>query len=212
MAPDPSLVHKTFILLSSKPITTPALLIHPPLTEPANLAQTQCQSLTSSSSPASGSSSIPSPVEGRGGPGQTHLLRDTPHLYSHPADLGNRLTELTKTVSRLQSEVAGVQRAVVEAGPCRPPRGASILSRYITRVRNSFQNLGPPIPETPELTTGGTQGSSESGLPDAGGAQAPASGESGPSSPAHVLVHREQESEGAGDLPQEADLGVEEGT
>ncbi|CAI9153266.1 unnamed protein product [Rangifer tarandus platyrhynchus] len=130
-------------------------------------------------------------------------------------DLGNRLTELTKTVSRLQSEVAGVQRAVVEAGPRRPPGGASILSRYITRVRNSFQNLGPPIPETPELTVPamvGTQGSSERGLPDARGAQAPASGESAPSSPAHVLVHREQESEGAGDLPQEADLGAEEGT
>ncbi|DAA21979.1 TPA: short transient receptor potential channel 2 homolog [Bos taurus] len=130
-------------------------------------------------------------------------------------DLGNRLTELTKTVSRLQSEVAGVQRAVVEAGPRRPPGGASVLSRYITRVRNSFQNLGPPIPETPELTvpaTVGTQESSETGLPDAGGAQAPASGESGPSSPAHVLVHREQESEGAGDLPQEADLGAKEGT
>ncbi|KAM7235937.1 hypothetical protein CapIbe_013123 [Capra ibex] len=130
-------------------------------------------------------------------------------------DLGNRLTELTKTVSRLQSEVAGVQRAVVEAGPCRPPGGASILSRYITRVRNSFQNLGPPIPETPELTvpvTVGTQESSETGLPDAGGAQAPASGESGPSSPAHILVHREQESEGAGDLPQETDLGAKEGT
>ena len=108
-------------------------------------------------------------------------------------------------MSRLQSEVAGVQRAVVEAGPRRPPGGASILSRYITRVRNSFQNLGPPIPETPELTvpvTVGTQESSETGLPVAGGAQAPASGESGPSSPAHVLVHREQESEGAGDLPQ----------
>uniref|UniRef100_A0A4W2EE95 Ion transport domain-containing protein n=1 Tax=Bos indicus x Bos taurus TaxID=30522 RepID=A0A4W2EE95_BOBOX len=130
-------------------------------------------------------------------------------------DLGNRLTELTKTVSRLQSEVAGVQRAVVEAGPRRPPGGASVLSRYITRVRNSFQNLGPPIPETPELTVPaivGTQESSEIGLPDAGGAQAPASGESGPSSPAHVLVHREQESEGAGDLPQEADLGAKEGT
>ena len=108
-----------------------------------------------------------------------------------------------------------MQRAVVEAGPRQPPGGASILSRYITRVRNSFQNLGPPIPETPELTvpaTGGTQGSSERGLLDAGGAQAPASGESAPSSPAHVLVHREQESEGAGDLPQEEDLGAEVGT
>ena len=82
-------------------------------------------------------------------------------------------------------------------------------------MRNSFQNLDLPIPEALELTVPvmvGTQGSSETGLPDAGGAQAPASGESGPSSLAHVLVHREQESEGAGDLPQEADLGAEEGT
>ena len=108
-----------------------------------------------------------------------------------------------------------MQWAVVEAGPRQPPGGASILSHYIIRVHNSFQNLGPPIPETLELTVPaivGTQGSSDTGLLDAGGAQAPASGESGPFSPAHVLVNREQESEGAGDLPQEADLGVEEGT
>ncbi|XP_025784595.1 short transient receptor potential channel 2-like [Puma concolor] len=126
-------------------------------------------------------------------------------------DLGNRLTELTKTVSRLQSEVAGVRRTLEEGGTPRPPGGASVLSRYITRVRNSFQNLGPPIPEAPELTVPGlvgTQVSSETGLQDAGGARTPASGESGPSSPAHVLVHREQESEAAGDLPQEEDLGI----
>uniref|UniRef100_A0A9L0TTI6 Transient receptor potential cation channel subfamily C member 2 n=1 Tax=Equus caballus TaxID=9796 RepID=A0A9L0TTI6_HORSE len=126
-------------------------------------------------------------------------------------DLGNRLTELTKTVSRLQSEVAGVRRTLAEGGTPRPPAGASILSRYITRVRNSFQNLGPPIPETPELTVPGTMeahGSSETELQDAEGARTPASGESGPSSPTHVLVHREQESEGAGDLPQEEYLGT----
>ncbi|XP_008565208.1 PREDICTED: short transient receptor potential channel 2-like [Galeopterus variegatus] len=126
-------------------------------------------------------------------------------------DLGNRLTELTKTVSRLQSEVAGVRRNLAEGGTLRPPDGASILSRYITRVRNSFQNLGPPTPETLELTvpgTVGTQISSESGLQDTGGAGTPASGESGCSSQAHVLVHREQEAEGAGDPPQEEDLGA----
>ncbi|XP_008515837.2 protein XNDC1N isoform X2 [Equus przewalskii] len=126
-------------------------------------------------------------------------------------DLGNRLTELTKTVSRLQSEVAGVRRTLAEGGTPRPPAGASILSRYITRVRNSFQNLGPPIPETPELTVPGTMeahGSSETELQDAEGARTPASGESGPSSPTQVLVHREQESEGAGDLPQEEYLGT----
>ncbi|XP_028372719.1 putative short transient receptor potential channel 2-like protein isoform X2 [Phyllostomus discolor] len=130
-------------------------------------------------------------------------------------DLGNRLTELTKTVSRLQSEVAGVQRTLAEGGTRRPPEGASILSRYITRVRNSFQNLGPPIPETPELTVPGIVGaqiSSETGLQDAGGAGTPDPGEPGPPSPAHVLVHRQQDSEGAGDLPQEEDLGTREGS
>lgn len=40
----------------------------------------------------------------------------------------------------------------------------------------------------------------------------PASGESDPSSPAHVLVHREQESEAEGDLPWEEDLGVKGGS
>ncbi|KAK2491629.1 hypothetical protein MC885_005353 [Smutsia gigantea] len=133
----------------------------------------------------------------------------SPYRYPTP-DLGNRLTELTKTVSRLQSEVASVRRILAEGGTPRPPDGASVLSRYITRVRNSFQRLGSPIPEIPELMGPGivgTQESSEFGLQDAGGAGTPASGESGPSSPAHVLVHREQESQGAGDLPQGEDLG-----
>ncbi|XP_071074336.1 protein XNDC1N isoform X1 [Dasypus novemcinctus] len=128
-------------------------------------------------------------------------------------DLGNRLTELTKTVSRLQSEVAGVRRTLAEGGTPRPPDGASILSRYITRVRNSFQNLGPPIPETPEPAMPGIVGaqvSSETAPQDPGGARTPASKESGPSSPALVLVHREQEAEGAGDLPQEEGLGTKE--
>uniref|UniRef100_A0A8C5KPH9 Short transient receptor potential channel 2 n=1 Tax=Jaculus jaculus TaxID=51337 RepID=A0A8C5KPH9_JACJA len=126
-------------------------------------------------------------------------------------DLGNRLTELTKTVSRLQSEVASVQRTLVSGGAPRPPDGASILSRYITRVRNSFQNLGAPIPETPELAVPGIMGtevSSETGLNAAGQGEAPASREPRPASPAHVLVHREQEALGAGDLPPEEDLGT----
>lgn len=138
------------------------------------------------------------------------LPRPTP-----PQDLGNRLTELTKTVPRLQSEVAGVQRTLVEGRLRRPPDGASILCRSITRVCNSFQNLGPPIPENPALTVPGivgTQVSSETGLQDAGRARTPAPGESGPSSLAHVLGHREQESEGAGDVPQEEDLGTKEGS
>ncbi|KAM5224662.1 LOW QUALITY PROTEIN: short transient receptor potential channel 2-like [Hipposideros larvatus] len=132
---------------------------------------------------------------------------------TRPKDLGNRLTDLTKTVSRLQSEVANVRLILAEGTP-RPPCGASILSRYITGVRNSFQNLGPPIPETPELTVPGivgTQVASETGLQDPGGAGTPASSEPGPSSPAHVLVHREQESEGAGDLPQAEGLETKGG-
>ncbi|KAM6158386.1 short transient receptor potential channel 2 [Rhynchocyon petersi] len=130
-------------------------------------------------------------------------------------DLGNRLTELTKTVSQLQNEVAGVRWTLAEGGTPQPPEGASILSRYITRVRNSFQNLGPPIPETPELTMPGvleTQRPSETEPQDAGRARTPASGRSGPSSPTHVLVHREQEAEGNGDLSQEEGLGIKEGS
>ena len=108
-----------------------------------------------------------------------------------------------------------MQRTLVEGGTRRSPEGASILSRYITRVRSSFQNLGPPIPEAPELTVPGivgTQISSETGLQDTRGAGTPGSGESGPSSPAPVLVHRGQDSTQAGDLPQEEDLGTKEGS
>nr|XP_035120273.1 short transient receptor potential channel 2 [Callithrix jacchus] len=128
-------------------------------------------------------------------------------------DLGNRLTELTKTVSRLQSEVAGVRRTLAEGGTPRPPDGASVLSRCITQMRNSFQNLGPPIPETPELTGPrivGTQESSGTRRQDTGEVRTLASGESGPRSPAHVLVHRQQETEGAEDLPHREDSGTEE--
>ncbi|XP_035316535.1 short transient receptor potential channel 2 isoform X1 [Cricetulus griseus] len=125
-------------------------------------------------------------------------------------DLGTRLTELTKTVSRLQSEVASVQKTLAAGGTPRPPDGASILSRYITRVRNSFQNLGPPTPETPaELTMPGiveTEVSLEADLDAVGEAETPVSGEPSHSSPAHVLVHREQEADGAEDLPLEEGL------
>lgn len=97
---------------------------------------------------------------------------------------------------------------LVEGGTLQPHCGTSILSHYITRMHNSFQNLGPPIPETPELTVSevvGTPVSSETGLQDA-------EGESGSSSPAHVLVHREQESKGAGDLPLAEDLETKVGS
>ena len=113
-------------------------------------------------------------------------------------------------MSRLQSEVVSVQKTLAAGGAPRPPDGASILSRYITRVRNSFQNLGPPTPETPaELTMPGiveTEVSLGAGLDAIGEAETPASGESSHASPAHVLVHREQEAEGAGDLPLEEGL------
>lgn len=88
-------------------------------------------------------------------------------------------------------------------GPLRVTASSAAIS--ITRVCNSFQNLGPPIPATPELTVpgmAGTQVSSETGLQDAGGGGSPAPGKSGLSSSAHVLVHKQQESEGAGDLPR----------
>nr|XP_027798639.1 short transient receptor potential channel 2-like [Marmota flaviventris] len=165
-----------------------------------------------------GAGAGPGPGEGERGSYRLRVIKALVQRYIETArrefeetrrkDLGNRLTELTKTVSRLQSEVAGVRRNLAAGGMPRPPDGASILSRYITRVRNSFQNLGPPISETPELTMSGTVGiqdSLETGLQTAEEAGAPASRESGLSSPAHVLVHREQEEEGAGDLdPQEA--------
>lgn len=104
-----------------------------------------------------------------------------------------------------------MRRTLVEGGAPQPPAGASVLSRYITRVRNSFQNLAPPIPETPELVMPGmmeAQESQELGQKSVGGAQEPASGEPGPSSPAHVLVHREQEPEGIGELALERDVGA----
>lgn len=103
-----------------------------------------------------------------------------------------------------------MQKTLTAGGAPRPPDGASILSRYITRVRNSFQNLGPPTSDTPaELTMPGiveNEVSLEDGLEATGEAEAPASGEPSSSSSAHVLVHREQEAEAAGDLPLEEDL------
>ncbi|XP_051843418.1 protein XNDC1N isoform X3 [Antechinus flavipes] len=99
--------------------------------------------------------------EGEGGSYRVRVIKALVQRYIETArrefeesrrkDLGNRLTELTKTVSRLQSEVAGVRKTLTEGGTPRLPDGVSILSRYITRVRNSFQNLGPTIPETSEV-------------------------------------------------------------
>lgn len=103
-----------------------------------------------------------------------------------------------------------MQKTLAAGGTPRPPDGASILSRYITRVRNSFQNLGPPTPETPaQLTMPGiveTEVSVEAGLDATGEAGTLAAREPRPSSPAHVLVHREQEGEGPEDLPLEEGL------
>ncbi|KAM8812661.1 LOW QUALITY PROTEIN: short transient receptor potential channel 2-like [Rhynchonycteris naso] len=132
-------------------------------------------------------------------------------------ELGSRLTELTKTVFQLQSEVAGVWQTA-EGGTPQPPDGASIFGRYITKLHNRFQNLPSPGPiaETSELIvpgTVGTQVASETELEDTRGAGTPAPRESSPSSPAHVLVHRQQESEWAGDLPWGGGyLGTKEGS
>ncbi|XP_030055831.1 short transient receptor potential channel 2 isoform X2 [Microcaecilia unicolor] len=57
-------------------------------------------------------------------------------------DLGNRITELNKNVGRLQLEVKQLRRTVVENGlSVNPKDDASVLRRYIMKVRNSFQQF-----------------------------------------------------------------------
>lgn len=61
-----------------------------------------------------------------------------------PADLGNRLTELNKSVLRLHSEMKRLRHTVASNGPAAAPLdGASVLHKYIMKVRSSFQSFDP---------------------------------------------------------------------
>ncbi|CAJ0954766.1 unnamed protein product [Ranitomeya imitator] len=56
-------------------------------------------------------------------------------------DLGNRITELNKNVVRLQSEVKHLRRSLADTGTQVSARESeNVLSRYIMKVKNSFQN------------------------------------------------------------------------
>ncbi|XP_075054471.1 short transient receptor potential channel 2-like [Mixophyes fleayi] len=56
-------------------------------------------------------------------------------------DLGNRITELNKNVIRLQSEVKHLRRSLVEnGGQVTDKDNDHVLSRYIMKVKNSFQS------------------------------------------------------------------------
>ncbi|XP_053161976.1 short transient receptor potential channel 2-like [Hemicordylus capensis] len=60
---------------------------------------------------------------------------------SRRKDLGNRLTELNKSVLRLHSEMKHLRHTVAANGAAANPLdGASVLRKYIMKVRNSFQS------------------------------------------------------------------------
>lgn len=60
------------------------------------------------------------------------------------SDLGNRLTELNKSVVRLHTEMKHLRQSVANNGVASNPMdGASVLRKYIMKVRNSFQNYEP---------------------------------------------------------------------
>lgn len=89
-----------------------------------------------------------------------------------PTDLGNRLTELNKSVVRLHTEMKHLRQSVAVNGVASSPMdGASVLRKYIMKVRNSFQNFEP----------------------DMGG--------SGQGSPVEVVVHQDVPLVGEGALP-----------
>ncbi|XP_053552787.1 short transient receptor potential channel 2 homolog, partial [Bombina bombina] len=57
-------------------------------------------------------------------------------------DLGNRITELNKNVIRLQSEVKNMRRSLCDnKAPVSPSDNGNVLSHYIMKVKNSFQNF-----------------------------------------------------------------------
>ncbi|KAJ6664829.1 hypothetical protein lerEdw1_005801 [Lerista edwardsae] len=82
---------------------------------------------------------------------------------SRRKDLGNRLTELNKSVLRLHAEMKRLRHTVASNGTAANPMdGASVLHKYIMKVRNSFQNFDHD------------------------------SGSSGPGSPPEVVVHQDE--------------------
>ncbi|XP_060119751.1 short transient receptor potential channel 2-like [Heteronotia binoei] len=102
---------------------------------------------------------------------------------SRRKDLGNRLTELNKSVLRLHSEMKHLRHTVAANGAsANPLDGASVLRKYIMKVRNSFQSFDND------------------------------SGSSGEGSPAEVVVHQNgaiAEEEGL-PVPPAGEWGVEE--
>nr|XP_056714786.1 protein XNDC1N [Euleptes europaea] len=102
---------------------------------------------------------------------------------SRRKDLGNRLTELNKSVVRLHSEMKHLRHTVAANGTAANPLdGASVLRKYIMKVRSSFQSYDHD------------------------------SGSSGEGSPAEVVVHQNgviAEEEGL-PFPQEGEVGAEE--
>ncbi|XP_070607605.1 short transient receptor potential channel 2 homolog [Erythrolamprus reginae] len=66
---------------------------------------------------------------------------------SRRKDLGNRLTELNKSVLRLHTEMKTLRQSVATngLGGNNPMDGASVLRKYIMKVRNSFQNYEPEV-------------------------------------------------------------------
>uniref|UniRef100_A0A8D0HLP8 Transient receptor ion channel domain-containing protein n=1 Tax=Sphenodon punctatus TaxID=8508 RepID=A0A8D0HLP8_SPHPU len=102
---------------------------------------------------------------------------------SRRKDLGNRLTELNKSVLRLHSEMKHLRQSVaVSSTAPNPLDGASVLRKYIMRVRNSFQSFDHD-----------------------------SSGSSGQGSPVEAMVHRPEEEEEDGlPGPQQASVRVED--
>ncbi|XP_043928715.1 short transient receptor potential channel 2-like [Protopterus annectens] len=58
-------------------------------------------------------------------------------------DLGNRITELTKSVNHIHTEIKHLKHYTSESTPNDPAKdGANILSHYISRVRSGFHSYG----------------------------------------------------------------------
>uniref|UniRef100_A0A8C6XSW5 Ion transport domain-containing protein n=1 Tax=Naja naja TaxID=35670 RepID=A0A8C6XSW5_NAJNA len=74
---------------------------------------------------------------------------------SRRKDLGNRLTELNKSVLRLHTEMKHLRQSVAISGVGNNPLdGASVLRKYIMKVRNSFQSYEPEAGREPRLPRG----------------------------------------------------------